>query len=156
GGTEFQTINPMIKTFADTTSSKDLAALLSLVLGLATMLLLFVMTQIEKRGHYMSVSKVKTKIIKQKISNPVVNVIAHIYAYVLFVIYVVPVVLIVLFSFTDSKAIGTRTLTLSSFTLDNYKYLLQSVSNFRPFLVSICYSALAAVIVGAIVVVACR
>ena len=156
GGTEFQTINPMIKTFADTTSSKDLAALLSLVLGLATMLLLFVMTQIEKRGHYMSVSKVKTKIIKQKISNPVVNVIAHIYAYVLFVIYVVPVVLIVLFSFTDSKAIGTRTLTLSSFTLDNYKYLLQSVSNFRPFLVSICYSALAAVIVGAIVVMACR
>ena len=156
GGTEFQTINPMIKTFADTSSSKDLAALLSLVLGLATMLLLFIMTQIEKRGHYMSVSKVKTKIVKQKISNPVVNAIAHIYAYVLFVIYVVPVVLIILFSFTDSKAIGTRTLTLSSFTLENYKYLLQSLTNFKPFVVSICYSALAAVIVGAIVVVACR
>lgn len=156
GGTEFQTINPMIKTFADTSSSKDLAALLSLVLGLATMLLLFIMTQIEKRGHYMSVSKVKTKIVKQKITNPVVNVIAHIYAYVLFVIYVVPVVLIILFSFTDSKAIGTRTLTLSSFTLENYKYLLQSLTNFKPFVVSICYSALAAVIVGAIVVVACR
>ena len=156
GGTEFQTINPMIKTFADTSSSKDLAALLSLVLGLATMLLLFIMTQIEKRGHYMSVSKVKTKIVKQKINNPVVNVIAHIYAYVLFVIYVVPVVLIILFSFTDSKAIGTRTLTLSSFTLENYKYLLQSLTNFKPFVVSICYSALAAVIVGAIVVVACR
>ena len=155
GGTEFQTINPMIKTFADTSSSKDLAALLSLVLGLATMLL-FIMTQIEKRGHYMSVSKVKTKIVKQKITNPVVNVIAHIYAYVLFVIYVVPVVLIILFSFTDSKAIGTRTLTLSSFTLENYKYLLQSLTNFKPFVVSICYSALAAVIVGAIVVVACR
>ena len=156
GGTEFQTINPMIKTFADTSSSKDLAALLSLVLGLATMLLLFIMTQIEKRGHYMSVSKVKTKIVKQKITNPVVNVIAHIYAYVLFVIYVVPVVLIILFSFTDSKAIGTRTLTPSSFTLENYKYLLQSLTNFKPFVVSICYSALAAVIVGAIVVVACR
>ena len=156
GGTEFQTINPMIKTFADTSSSKDLAALLSLVLGLATMLLLFIMTQIEKRGHYMSVSKVKTKIVKQKINSPVVNVIAHIYAYVLFVIYVVPVVLIILFSFTDSKAIGTRTLTLSSFTLENYKYLLQSLTNFKPFVVSICYSALAAVIVGAIVVVACR
>ena len=156
GGTEFQTINPMIKTFADTVSSKDLAALLSLVLGFATMLLLFIMTQIEKRGHYMSVSKVKTKIVKQKITNPVLNVLAHVYAYVLFVIYVLPVVLIVLFSFTDSKSIGTRTLTLSSFTLENYKYLLQSLSNYRPFVVSIVYSALAAVIVGVIVVVACR
>lgn len=156
GGTEFQTINPMIKTFADTVSSKDLAALLSLVLGFATMLLLFIMTQIEKRGHYMSVSKVKTKIVKQKITNPVLNMLAHVYAYVLFVIYVLPVVLIVLFSFTDSKSIGTRTLTLSSFTLENYKYLLQSLSNYRPFVVSIVYSALAAVIVGVIVVVACR
>ena len=130
--------------------------IISLVLGFATMLLLFIMTQIEKRGHYMSVSKVKTKIVKQKITNPVLNVLAHVYAYVLFVIYVLPVVLIVLFSFTDSKSIGTRTLTLSSFTLENYKYLLQSLSNYRPFVVSIVYSALAAVIVGVIVVVACR
>ena len=126
------------------------------MLGFATMLLLFIMTQIEKRGHYMSVSKVKTKIVKQKITNPVLNVLAHVYAYVLFVIYVLPVVLIVLFSFTDSKSIGTRTLTLSSFTLENYKYLLQSLSNYRPFVVSIVYSALAAVIVGVIVVLACR
>lgn len=73
GGTQFQTINPMIKTFADSTNSKDLAALLSLVLGMATMVLLYIMTQIEKRGHYMSVSKVKTRIVKQKINNPVVN-----------------------------------------------------------------------------------
>ena len=156
GGTEFQTINPMIKTFADTTTSKDLAAVLSLVLGFATMLLLFVMTQIEKRGHYMSVSKVKTKIVKQKINNPVLNVLAHIYAYVLFVIYVAPVVLIVLFSFTDEKSIQLRQLDFSKMTLDNYAYLLSNTANYRPFLVSIIYSVLAAVIVGALVVVACR
>ncbi|MBQ7825926.1 MAG: iron ABC transporter permease, partial [Clostridia bacterium] len=156
GGTGFQTINPMIKTFANTTSSKDLAAILALVLGLATMLLLFIMTKIEARGHYMSVSKVKTKIVKQKIHNPVVNVLVHIYAYVLFVIYVLPVILIVLFSFTDSKSIALRQLSLSSFTLENYKYLLSSMSNYRPFLVSIIYSAVAAFIVGALVVLACR
>ena len=140
GGTGFQTINPMIKTFANTTSSKDLAAILALVLGLATMLLLFIMT----------------KIVKQKIHNPVVNVLVHIYAYVLFVIYVLPVILIVLFSFTDSKSIALRQLSLSSFTLENYKYLLSSMSNYRPFLVSIIYSAVAAFIVGALVVLACR
>lgn len=156
GGTSFQTINPMIKTFASTQTSKDLAIILALVLGVATMLLLAVMTKIESRGHYMSVSKVKTKIVKQKINNPIVNVLVHIYAYALFVIYVLPVVLIVLFSFTDSKSISLRQLSLSAFTLDNYKYMLQNLSNYKPFLVSIIYSGLAALITGTIVIVACR
>ena len=156
GGTNFQTINPMIKDFANTQTSKDLAIILALVLGLATMLLILVMSQIEKRGHYMSVSKAKTKIVKQKIHNPVVNVLVHIYAYALFIIYVMPVVLIVLFSFTDSKSIALRQLSFSSFTLDNYKYLIESLSNYKPFVVSIVYSALAALIVGSIVVIACR
>lgn len=156
GGTSFQTINPMIKTFADTTTSKDLAALLSLVLGFATMLLLFIMTRIERKGHYMSVSKVKTRVVKQKISNPVVNVLVHIYAYVLFAIYVLPVILIVLFSFTSAKNIATRTLDFSTLSFENYTYLLKNVSSYKPFVVSIIYSTLAAIVVGVIVVAACR
>ena len=158
GGKDFQTINPMIKEFADmtTTSAKSIAATLSLVLGLATMLLLAIMTAIERRGHYMSVSKVKTKIVKQKINNPVVNVLVHIYAYVLFVIYVVPVVLIVLFSFSDSAHIQQRQLDFSTFSLKNYGELLSKTTAYKPFLVSIIYSALAAVIVGLLVLVACR
>lgn len=156
GGKDFQTINPMIKTFADTQTSKDLAALLSLVLGFATMILLFVMTVIERKGHYMSVSKVKTRIIKQKITNPIVNILVHVYAYVLFVIYVLPVILIILFSFTSAKNISLRILDFSSFSLENYKYLIGSVSNYKPFIVSLVYSGLAALIVGVIVVAACR
>ena len=158
GGTNFQTINPMIKEFADmtTTSAKSIAATLSLVLGLATMILLAVMTAIERRGHYMSVSKVKTKIVKQKINNPVVNVLVHIYAYVLFVIYVIPVVLIVLFSFSDAGHIQQRQLDFSTFSLKNYAELLSKTTAYKPFVVSIVYSALAAVIVGALVIVACR
>ncbi len=158
GGKDFQTINPMIKQFADmtTTSAKSLSATLSLVLGLATMLLLAIMTFIEKRGHYMSVSKVKTKIVKQKINNPVVNVLVHIYAYALFVIYVIPVVLIVLFSFSDSAHIQLRQLDFSTFSLKNYAELLSKTTAYKPFVVSIVYSALAAVIVGMLVVIACR
>ena len=158
GGKDFQTINPMIKQFADmtTTSAKSLSATLSLVLGLATMLLLAVLTAIERRGHYMSVSKVKTKIVKQKIHNPVVNILVHIYAYMLFVIYVIPVVLIVLFSFSDSAHIQLRQLDFSTFSLKNYADLLSKTSAYKPFVVSIVYSALAAVIVGALVIVACR
>lgn len=158
GGKDFQTINPMIKQFADmtTTSAKSLSATLSLVLGLATMLLLAILTAIERRGHYMSVSKVKTKIVKQKITNPVVNVLVHIYAYVLFVIYVIPVVLIVLFSFSDSAHIQMRQLDFSTFSLQNYVQLLSQNTAYRPFVVSIVYSALASIIVGVLVIVACR
>ncbi|MBE5807026.1 MAG: iron ABC transporter permease [Clostridiales bacterium] len=158
GGTGFQTINPMIHDFANmtTTSAKSLAAVLSLVLGLASMILLAIMTAIERRGHYMSVSKVKTKITKQKIANPVVNVLVHIYAYVLFVIYVIPVVMIVLFSFSDTQHIQMRSLDFRTFSLENYRTLLSSVSAYKPFLTSIIYSVTAAVVVGLMVVLACR
>ena len=157
----YDSINPEIvrlagSSVADESFPQARAALLSIILAMFTIVLLTVLSAYERKGHYLSVSKTKAKLVKQKITNPDLNVLAHVYAYVLFVIYVLPVVLIVLFSFTDSKSIGTRTLTLSSFTLENYKYLLQSLSNYRPFVVSIVYSALAAVIVGVIVVVACR
>lgn len=156
GGTEFQTITPMILTFSKTTSSRDLAALLALFLGIATILLLLVMTWIERRGHYMSVSKVKTTIVKQKIRNPIANVLAHVYAYVLFLIYVVPVVLIILFSFTDSATIASRQLDLSKFTLNNYISVFTKTTAYRPFLVSIIYSALSSLAVAVIVLMACR
>lgn len=156
GGQEFQTITPMILTFSGNVSSRPLAALLALFLGVATILLLTVMIQIEKRGHYMSISKVKTTIIKQKIRNPILNVLVHIYAYVLFLIYVIPVVLVVLFSFTDAATIASKKLTLSSFTLDNYISIFQKATSYKPFVVSICYSAIAALLVAVIVLVACR
>lgn len=156
GGTEFQTITPMILTFSKNDNSKDLAALLALILGLATVLLFTIMIQIEKRGHYMSVSKVKTTITKQKIRNPIVNALVHIYAYVLFLIYVVPVVLIVLFSFMDSASIAKRELNFSTLTLENYKAVFSKVTAYKPFLVSIAYSALAAAAVAVLVLFACR
>ena len=158
GGKDFQTINPLIQEFGKmtTSSSQAIAAGLSLILGLATMLLLAIMTAIERRGHYMSVSKVKTKIVKQKINNPIANVLVHIYAYVLFIIYTVPVVLIVLFSFSDAPHIQSRTLDFSTFTLENYRQLLTNNSNYRPFVVSILYALATAVAVGALVIIACR
>ena len=156
GGNDFQTITPMILTFSKTVNSRPLAALLALFLGIATILLLTVMMKIEKRGHYMSISKVKTTIRKQKIRNPIINVLVHIYAYILFLIYVLPVVLIVLFSFTDAKTIATRKLSLSAFTLDNYKTILTEASAYRPFIVSVIYSLLSAVAVAIRVLMACR
>ena len=57
---------------------------------------------------------------KQKITNPVANVLAHIYAYVLFIIYMTPVVMIVIFSFQTYGAIRMKKLDLTQWTMLNY------------------------------------
>ena len=147
GGEGFQTITPMILTFANSISSRDLAALLAIFLGIAQIILLYFITRSEKKGFYMSVSKVKTKIIKQKIENKAANLIVHLLAYLLFVIYVLPIGSVILFSFTDTYSISTGTLSWEHFTLENYTKILTDASAYEPFLISIIYSGLAAVIV---------
>lgn len=147
GGPDFQTIAPMIVTFSKSASSRDLAALLAIILGVATIILLAVMNRVEKSGVYFSVAKVATPLQKQRIPNPIANALVHIVAYVLFVVYAAPVLLIVLFSFVDSTAVLTGTITLGSFTLDNYATVFGTPAVLRPFVVSVVYSALAALIV---------
>ncbi len=155
GGRDFQTITPMILTFTNSPTSRDLAALLAVILGLATMLMLAVMSRLEKGGTYFSVSKVSSELQKQEITNRPANVAVHCVAYLLFAIYTLPVVLIVLYSFADGAAIQTGQLSLANLTLDNYVRVLTQQSGIRPFIVSLIYSALAAVIaVGGLLFVA--
>ena len=155
GGRDFQTITPMILTFTNSPTSRDLAALLAVILGVATMLMLAVMTRMEKGGTYFSVSKVSSALQKQQIANPVANAVVHAIAYLLFAVYTLPVVLIVVYSFADGAAIQTGQLSLGSLTLDNYIRVLTQHSGLRPFIVSVVYSALAALIaVGGLLFVA--
>ena len=155
GGREFQTITPMILTFTNSPTSRDLAALLAVILGVATILMLAVMTRMERGGTYFSVSKVSSALEKQKITHPVGNAIVHVAAYLLFAIYTLPVALIVIYSFADSAAIQTGQISFDSLTLDNYVRVLTQPSGLRPFVISIVYSALAAVIaVGGLLFVA--
>lgn len=121
----YDSINPEIVRLAGSSTADEAfpqarAALLSVILAMFTVILLTVLSSYERKGHYLSVSKTKAKLVKQKISNPVANVLAHIYAYILFVIYMTPVVMIVLFSFQSYKAIRMKALDLSEFTLINY------------------------------------
>ena len=156
GGKQFQTINPMILQFSGSPVSRDVAALLAVILGISTLILLVIMNKIESGGNYISISKVKTKIVKQKISNPLVNVIAHVVAYVLFLVYVLPMVMVVVFSFTNSVAISAVDLSFDNFTLKNYVYLFTERRALQPYLVSIVYSIVAAVIVTIICLIASR
>ncbi|MBR1496071.1 MAG: iron ABC transporter permease [Oscillospiraceae bacterium] len=178
----YDSINPEIVRLAGSSSADESfpqarAALLSIILACFTIILLTVLSSYERKGHYLSVSKTKAKLQKQKITNPVANVLAHIYAYVLFIIYMTPVVMIVIFSFQTYSAIRQKKLDLGSWTLINffgkedYAYLTSrgtykvregSISGVfsndatlngirTSFVLSVCAAALACVIV----VIAC-
>lgn len=146
GGQAFQTMSPLILTFAQRPSSRNLAALMSLFLGLAQVLLLLALNAYERRGNYLSVAKTQTHFEKQKIENPLLRVGAHILAYALFVIYALPPVMIVAFSFMSTRAISTQTWSLSEFTLKHYQKIVISAKTYGPLLRSILFSGLAAVV----------
>ncbi len=121
----YDSINPEIVRLAGSSTADEAfpqarAALMSIILAFFTILLLTVLSSYERKGHYLSVSKTKAKLVKQKITNPVANVLAHIYAYVLFIIYMIPVVMIVLFAFQNYPAIRSKTLDLGQWTLVNF------------------------------------
>ncbi|MFB5674477.1 hypothetical protein ACE3NQ_07220 [Paenibacillus terreus] len=156
GGPDFQTINPVIMTFAKSSYSQDIAALLAVILGIAAVVLLAVMNRFEKNGNYISVSKVKSKIQKQKINNPALNIAAHALAYVLFLIYAVPIILVVLYSFSSSQAIRSGVLNLNELTLSNYLTIFTSAEAFRPFAISIVYSLAAAILVVILALITSR
>jgi len=121
----YDSINPEIVRLAGSSTADEAfpqarAALLSIILAMFTIILLTVLSAYERKGHYLSVSKTKAKLQKQKITNPVANVLAHIYAYVLFIIYMTPVVMIIVFSFQTYGAIRMKKLDLTSWTFINY------------------------------------
>ena len=121
----YDSINPEIVRLAGSSTADEAfpqarAALLSIILACFTIILLTILSSYERKGHYLSVSKTKAKLQKQKITNPFWNVVAHIYAYVLFIIYMTPVVMIVVFSFQTYSAVKMRRLDLSQWTLLNY------------------------------------
>ncbi|HGZ3541182.1 TPA: ABC transporter permease [Streptococcus pneumoniae] len=145
-----------IMTFSGMGNSRDLAALLAIILGIATTILLTIMNKIEKGGNYISISKTKAPLKKQKIASKPWNIIAHIVAYGLFTVFMLPLIFIVLYSFTDPVAIQTGNLTLSNFTLENYRLFFSNSAAFSPFLVSFIYSIIAATTATILAVVFAR
>ncbi len=145
GGKEFQTIAPMILTFSGRPASRDIAALLSVILGISQMILLFSLTLNERKGNYLSTAKTKTRLVKQKINNPYLKVFTNVIAWILFAIYTMPMFFVVLFSFQDTKAIAEQKFSFAHFTLAHYIKILSDVKGYVPLLRSICYAGIAAV-----------
>ena len=145
GGKSFYMINSMILTL-NGLRSYDLSALLSLILAVTCIVLLLIMNWLEKRSVYLSVSKVSTRLRKTKIRNPVVNVLVHAASYILSLLYLLPIGVIVLYSFGDSKSISTASFP-RSFSLDNYIRVFSTGTTIKPFLNSVKLSLIAVAIV---------
>ena len=128
GGKDFRTISPLILQLNSIPGSQGLAIVLSMILGLTTLLLIVLFSRIEKGGTYFSISKTKSTFKKQKINNPIARFIVYVLAYTIFFVYITPVVLIVIFSFTDYLSIYNVELSFSSLTLQNYKFFCISKS----------------------------
>lgn len=156
GGNDFETISPLILTFTQRPISRPLAVILSLFLGIFQLLLLLFMQWNERRGNYLSVSKTQTRIKPTKIHNPFANAIAHIVAYLFAIINVIPLAVVFIFFFTDYATITSGKLSWSSFTFNNYIKILTDSSAYHPFVTSALYSAIAAIIAVALMVIAAR
>lgn len=156
GGRDFQTITPMILSFANSPTSRDLAATLALLLGVATIVLLAVLNRIERGGVYFSVAKVSGTMRTQRIENPIANAVVHALAWLVWVAYMVPPVLIVVFSFTNAPAINSGTIRLEDFTLDNYIAVFSNADAYEPFVTSIVYGAVVSLVVIVLMLVTAR
>lgn len=151
GGKNFQTISPLILTFANRPRSRDIAAVLSVFLGLCQILLLFFITRNERKSNFLSVSKTQAKLHKQKINLPWLNALIHTLAYALAALFLLPFAAIIVASFTQGAALRQSTLSLNHLTLANYYKIFSRLDHLQPIITSISYSAIAAV--GAVLLI---
>lgn len=145
GGKDYYMINSMILNL-NSIGSRDLAALLAFILAFTCIALMLIMKWFERKNNFASVSKVPTKLRKVKIRNPILNVVVHIFAYVLAIIYALPIAGIVLFSFADLQTIIDQTFP-THLTVENYIRVFSNSISLQPFLNSIKLSLIAVVIV---------
>ncbi|PDT81319.1 ABC transporter permease subunit [Sinorhizobium sp. BJ1] len=141
GGRDFHMLSQMVLTL-NSLRRPDMAALLALLMGLVLMGLILLSQYFEAKGAYTAGAKTTTRIRLRAIRNPLARIVVTALAYLLAAIYLVPVALIVLFSFAPASSIGIDVLP-SSFTLANYARVLGGGAAFVPFFNSMVMSSIA-------------
>ncbi|MFK3781471.1 ABC transporter permease [Agrobacterium sp. NPDC089420] len=144
GGRDFHMLSQMVLTLNSLRRS-DLAALLALGMGAVLMLLILFAQHLEARGNYSAGTKSISPIMLKEIRNRMANTAIHVAAYLMALLYLLPVVLVVLFSFAPASDIGVEVFP-SALTLKNYIRVFSGGSAVEPFLNS---ATMGAVSVGA-------
>ncbi|TQX84466.1 iron ABC transporter permease [Rhizobium sp. rho-13.1] len=130
GGRDFYMISSMIQSLVSL-GRTDMAALLSLLLGAISLVIFLWMKRVERRGGKISTSKTQSPLRKTEIRNGYVNVAVHAIAYLLFVIYMAPILITVAFSFAPTESILKDPFP-SSFTLQHYVTVFSDPRAFGP------------------------
>ncbi len=143
GGRRFDMVTELILTL-NALRRPDMAAMLSIGLGIAVILCIAAMQYVERRGSYIGGSKTPVPIERIRIASPVVNVAVHAAAYAIAVIQLVPIALVVLFSLAPARSIGTEVLP-GSLTLQNYVTVFSQNTAFVPLKNSLLMGASATV-----------
>lgn len=143
GGRDFYMISEVILNL-NTVRRQDMAALLAIILGVALMGLILLSQHYEAKGSYFGGSKTPTPIELKTIHHPAANMLMHAICYLVTFLYVLPLALVILFSFAPASSMGTETIP-SVLTLKNYIYVLTESAAFSPFLNSMGMGGLAVI-----------
>ena len=114
----------------------DMAAVLALTTGLIVMGLILLSQYYEAKGSYVGGSKTPTPIQLRPLQSPIANSILHALCYMMAFIYLLPLGIVILFSFAPSSSIGVEALP-TSLTLKNYLRVFTDGAAFTPALNSI-------------------
>jgi len=145
GGRDFFMLTEVILTL-NSLRRPDMAALLAILMGAVLMGLILLFQSIEARGSYVGGAKTPVPIQLRRLTSRSWNIALRGACYVLAFLYLLPVALVVLFSFAPAASIGVETLP-SSLTLRNYIRVFTEATAFAPFWTS-TRLALIAVAVG--------
>ena len=143
-GKGFHMISPTIRNL-NSIGFQDMSAVLSMVLGLVSLLLLLIFKFFENKSKYYSVGKVATKMKKIPIKNKKNYIIITIIAWFIFLIYMFPVVINIIYSFTDIQTISTKSLP-NFLNFDNYIRVFSTESILNPLINTFRISIIAVVI----------
>lgn len=131
GGRDFFMLTEVILTL-NSLRRPDMAALLALLMGLVLMGLILWFQAIEARGSYVGGAKTPVPIELRRVTSRGWNIALHGLCYAMAFLYLLPVALVVLFSFAPASSIGIDTLP-SSLTLQNYIRVFTEGTAFAPF-----------------------
>lgn len=148
GGRRFDMVAELILTL-NSLRRPDMAAMLSIGLGIVVIFSILVMQYVERRGSYGGGSKTPIPIERIAIRNPTLNATAHGVAYLFAFIQLTPIALVILFSLAPAASIGTKVLP-SVLTLKNYITVFTENTAFVPLQNSLIMGASA--ILGGLVI----
>lgn len=143
GGRDFFMLSQIVLTL-NSLRRPDMAALLALMMGVVVMALILWSQRVEERGTFTGGAKTSVPIEVRHVSNPLANITIHALTWLLWLIYVMPVALVVLFSFAPSSSIGVEILP-SSLTLENYTRVLSGDTAGKPFFNSVLMGGIAVI-----------